>query len=117
MVEFAIVSVIFLFLLFGVVEFGRAVWIKNSINAGAREGARYAAVRGSTSGRPATADSVSAYVATKIPVSPLIVSATWPDGNDPGDAVQVRVRYVYRPLISIPFADTLSSVSKMVIVF
>jgi len=117
MVEFALVCVIFLFLLLGIAEFGRAAWIKSSITAGARDGARYAAVHGNQSSRPATADSVSAFVSARIPVTPIRVTSTWPTGNAPGSVVQVTVKYPYRPLVAIPFADTLSSVSKMVIVF
>jgi len=118
MVEFAIVCVIFLFVLVGIVEFGRAAWIKNSITAGARDGARYAAVRGSQSGRTATSDSVTNYVTSKVRVTPVSVTTTWPDGKrNPGSNVQVTVKYRYTPLLALPFADSLSSVSKMVIVF
>jgi Flp pilus assembly pilin Flp len=117
MVEFAIVSVIFLLLLLGIGEFGRAAWIKNSITAGARDGARYASVRGSTSGRVADSAGVASFVESTIRVSPIRVVPSWPTGKDPGDVVQVTVKYAYSPIIGFPFADTLRSVSKMVIVF
>jgi Flp pilus assembly protein TadG len=39
--EFALVAPIFLILVFGIIEFGRAVWLYDGVSAGAREGARY----------------------------------------------------------------------------
>ena len=50
MVEGALTLVVFLSLVFGVCEFGRAVWIYTLICHVAREGTRYAAVHGSQSG-------------------------------------------------------------------
>lgn len=40
-VEFALVSALFFTLLFGIVEFGRAVWLYQSVSAASREGTRY----------------------------------------------------------------------------
>jgi hypothetical protein len=40
-VEAALVITIFLTLVFGIVEFGRAVWLHQAVSAAAREGARY----------------------------------------------------------------------------
>lgn len=45
LVEFAIVSTIFLTVLFGVLEFGRLFWTHNALKDAARRGARYAIVR------------------------------------------------------------------------
>lgn len=39
--EFALLSVIFLTLVFGIIEFGRAIWLYQAASAAAREGARY----------------------------------------------------------------------------
>src|SRR6266700_6705882 len=46
LVEFALVIPIFLVMLFGVVDFGRVIWARNSLENAAREGARYAIVHG-----------------------------------------------------------------------
>jgi TadE-like protein len=46
LVEFALVLPIFLAILVGMVDIGRAVWANNAIANAAREGARYAAVHG-----------------------------------------------------------------------
>src|SRR5438874_2026314 len=58
MVEFAVAAAALSVLFLGIFEFGIAAWQKNSVASDVREGARYAAVRGTTSGRTATTDSV-----------------------------------------------------------
>jgi hypothetical protein len=42
LVEFAIGATVFLTVMFGVVEFGRALWTHNALSDAARRGARYA---------------------------------------------------------------------------
>jgi Flp pilus assembly protein TadG len=44
LVEFAMVTLLFLTLVFGIIEFGRALWTWNTIVQATRAGARYAAV-------------------------------------------------------------------------
>ncbi|QZY28121.1 TadE family protein [Nocardioides coralli] len=56
-VEFALVAVIFFMLVFGIFEFGRAVWIQQGVSAASREGARFGvgtglSVTGSPTGVP-----------------------------------------------------------------
>lgn len=119
MVEFALVSSVFLpIILFGIAEFGLAVWSKNSVASDAREGARFAMVRGSASPTQATAADVKAYVLTKTSLSSDSVVTLWPNGNkNPGSLVSVH-RYNVRPrrgLFLPPTTD--SSTSTMVIVF
>jgi Flp pilus assembly protein TadG len=48
LVEFALVLPLFLVMLMGVVDVGRAIWAQNSLASAAREGARYAIVHGGT---------------------------------------------------------------------
>jgi Flp pilus assembly protein TadG len=45
LVEFAIVGMVFLTVLFGVLEFGRLYWTHNALRDAARRGVRYAAIR------------------------------------------------------------------------
>jgi len=52
LVEFAIVAPLFFVLMFGLFEFGRAVYYIQVVNNAAREGTRYAIVHGSNSLRP-----------------------------------------------------------------
>jgi Flp pilus assembly protein TadG len=50
LVEFALVLIIFMTILFGIVGFGHALYAYHFVSHAAREAARYAAVRGSTCG-------------------------------------------------------------------
>ena len=50
-IEFALVSIFLFMLVFGIMEFGRAIWIYGTVAHVAREGTRFAIVRGSESGR------------------------------------------------------------------
>src|SRR5687768_17014002 len=72
-VEFALIATLLVSMIVGVVDFGRAVWVRVSVGHAAREGARWAIVRGSESGRVADTAAVGAYVRSKIPISPLAV--------------------------------------------
>ena len=44
LVEFAIAATVFLTTVFGIIEFGRAMWTHNALTDAARRGARYAAL-------------------------------------------------------------------------
>ena len=46
LLEFALVLPLFLIMLMGIIDIGRAVWAQNSLAAAAREGARFAIVHG-----------------------------------------------------------------------
>jgi Flp pilus assembly protein TadG len=46
LVEFSLIIPIFLVMLMGIVDVGRAIWAQNSLAAAAREGARFAIVHG-----------------------------------------------------------------------
>jgi Flp pilus assembly protein TadG len=48
LVEFSLILPIFLVMLMGVVDVGRAIWAQSSLAAAAREGARFAIVHGGT---------------------------------------------------------------------
>jgi hypothetical protein len=49
--EFAFIIPMFLMMLFGIVDFGRVIWARNSLENAAREGARYAIVHGGSYGQ------------------------------------------------------------------
>ncbi len=129
MVEFAIVGGLILApLVVGILEFGLAAWQKNSVASDAREGARYAVVHGSTSGRTATPDSVSKYIKSKssLDTAGLRIYTVWPTpptpggsnpNKDPGAEVDVSVAHnVPRRGLFIR-AHTDSATTKMVILF
>jgi Flp pilus assembly protein TadG len=124
MSEFAMTLVPFLLLTFGIIQFGRGIYAYNLVSYAAREGSRWASVRGAdntTPSGPATSGTVSSFVKGKVAgvdTNALSVATTWPNGNkNPGSPVDVTVSYPF-PL-SIPFISTatlqLSSTSEMVI--
>jgi Flp pilus assembly protein TadG len=47
LVEFSIAATVFLTAMFGVIEFGRALWVHNALTDAARRGARYAVTHSS----------------------------------------------------------------------
>ncbi len=61
-IKFGLVSILFFMLLFGIMEFGRSIWIYDTVTHAAKEGARYAIVRDTESGRATTSADVGAYV-------------------------------------------------------
>ena len=65
LIEFALISILFFMLSFGIMEFGRAIWIYGTVAHVAKEGARFAIVRGSESPRTATVSDVASYVNTR----------------------------------------------------
>ena len=82
MVEFALIAgLVFIPLVFGIIEWGRLVWSKTTITAAAREGARFAVVRGSaygvTGGTVADSAAVANYVINRTQLSPILVKPTW----------------------------------------
>ena len=105
MVEFAIVFVfMFLPLLFGALEFGRAAYIKSSVTSAAREGVRYAIVHGSTTGAlPSDTAAISAYINTRARLTPLAITTTYTPANTntPGSTVQVQVSFAYAPVVNL----------------
>jgi Flp pilus assembly protein TadG len=52
MVEFALVIPVFILLLVGLFDFGRVIWVNDTLATAAREAARYAIVHGATSSCP-----------------------------------------------------------------
>ena len=119
-VEFGLVAIVFLMLLFGVIEFSRLMLMYHHLGNVAREGSRYASVHGSTSLANATAAEIENYVKSISPVDPnnLTVTTTWENPNHiPKSWVKVQVNYEFKFVVpflygsSIPMAST----SQMVI--
>ncbi len=130
LVEFAIASTVTLTLIFGMVDYGRALYTDHLVSYGARAGSRYAIVRGSAcavAGCPATSASVQTYVrglAPGIDPTQLTVTTTWPGGggcaagaNDPGCPVTVTATYPFKFLVRLmpSFTMQMTSSSTMVI--
>lgn len=101
LVETAIILPILLLIVFGIFEFGRAMFIVNTLNNAAREGARRAAVSPTNAG-------IDAYVKSCIPLDPakLTVSTTAFPAAGSGAPVTVSVTFTFRTLTEmIPLLD------------
>ena len=118
LLEFGIVGTLFMLLTLGIVEMGRAVWTYNSLAHAAREGTRWAIVRGAESGRTVVAADVQTYVETRIAdFSPLVVTTTWNPNKNPGSVVQVQVQHTFEPVVPLFPSIALTATSRMVISF
>ena len=79
-IEFALVLPLLLLVIFGIMEFGRALMTTNVLSAAAREGARVAAVGGTDSLATVRAEEV--LQAGRIDLDASTVTITGPDAND-----------------------------------
>ena len=102
MVESALVLLVFAVLIAGIMELGLIGFASNSVGFAAQRAARYAAVRGSGSGHPAsTSDiqSVAQGYAAPLNSNSLTVTVTWTPNNNPGSTVRVQVAYSLKPSV------------------
>ena len=140
LVEMAFVLTVLLAVLFGIIDFGRALYTYHFVSHAAREGTRWASVRGKScigqpDGCPATPGQVKSFVsslaATGMAIDPkkMTVTPNWiaapndsptcsSSNNNPGCVVEVKVQYDY-DLMFFPFLPTktisMQSTSRMVI--
>lgn len=144
-VEFAFSVVVTFVLIFGMVDFARALYSYHFISNAAREATRFASVRGvlcssSESPCPAAAADIQNYVLQITPLgidqSQITVTPTWPTPvyppvcgttqGYPGCPVQVQVSYNFNFLFPVNFYNlapvsfsassfTMSSTSEMTI--
>jgi Flp pilus assembly protein TadG len=123
--EFASVLLILLSLVLGIMGLGHALYVYHAIGDAARQGTRYAMVRGSacttwTTACPASATDVQNYVETVpsgLSAGAMTVTTTWSPNNKPGSTVNVRVQYNYKFIFPLLPSSTvsMSSDSQMVI--
>jgi len=137
--EFALVMPLLLAGIFGMIDFGRALYAYHFVADSAREASRWASVRGKSCkaysrGCPAQPSDIEDYVVSIAPPgintsrSKLLVNTTWvkPPGfgnscntvmNNPGCAIQVQVMYRFNFIL--PFLPnstySMKSTSEMVI--
>lgn len=97
LVEFALVLPLFLLIITGIFDVGRAVWQENTLAYAAREGTRYAIVHGSASDNPAhpgsEQDVVDVVRSAALGVYGVAVDVDWPDtvAGQPCNARSCRV--------------------------
>ena len=133
LIEFALISFMFIILLAGVVEMGRMVLVYTTIANAARAGARYAIVHGadqtvspSGPGNPCTCANVKTVVknfasAGLVNTSALTITVSYPNGdNNAGSPVTVKVMYPYDPFVryfGTLLNKTLGSTSEGIITY
>ncbi len=120
LIEFTLISFMFVILLLGIVEMGRMVLVYTTIANAARAGARYAIVHGggrtgpgatgvdaaSGPGSPCTCSQIQTVVknfasAGLLSTSALTITVSYPDGdNKAGSHVTVKVAYTYDPFVN-----------------
>jgi Flp pilus assembly protein TadG len=119
LIEFALISFMFIILLVGVIEMGRMVLVYTTIANAARAGARYAIVHGgdrtgigatgvdaaSGPGSPCTCSQIQTVVknfasAGLLDTTKLTVTVNYPNGNTAGSLVTVQVAYTYDPFVN-----------------
>src|SRR4030095_16214317 len=112
LVEFAVVSIVFFTFIFGVTEFGRMIYDYNLIATATRDGARWACVRGNSSGHEATVAEIRSYVVGRAlnRIALEDVTVTWPDAPTgvakPGNRVVITTTKNFASMAStlLPFA-------------
>ena len=109
-------TVVFLPLVFGVIEFGRGIWVKTTVTAAAREGARWAIVHGSQADTIADSAKVASYVIARTQLTGIVVKPSW-TGLEHGDTASVTVTYTFVPIIRLFPDKTIASTSKQIIAY
>ena len=106
-IQFAFALPVLIGLLLGTMDGGRLLLNLNTLERLAKDGARFASLRGQEYYQPATQADIATYLdgkAAGLDSSKLTVAASWPDGdNTPGNRVTVTVTYPVETLW-IPFA-------------
>lgn len=103
-VEFAIVGLVFLTLLFAVIEFGRILFSLNMLEEGARRGARVAVI--CPVGDVAIADAAAFIVLPGFSTSNVFAEYLDANGTtlaDPGGANYTNIRYVRVRIANVAF--------------
>lgn len=110
LVEFALILPIFLLMIMGVVDFGRAIYAYNAVSNAAREGARLLIVDQTQTAGVYLAAQEAANQATALGIDPTDVNQVQvtfpdPDGNCPvisvGCPATVRVQYQFNAITPI----------------
>lgn len=103
-VEFAIVLPLLLVLLFGVIDFGRALQTYITINNASREGARLGSINPDADVEAKVRDAAGEF-----DNADLTVATSFPDGKASGESVVVDVDYEYNFITPLgSFVETLS---------
>jgi Flp pilus assembly protein TadG len=118
MVESGLTLVVMMFVIFGLMEFGRMVWAYNLLSHAAREATRYAMVHGRNSTQPATAADITSVAkgqAVGLDPASMSVNVSWIPDNKPGSAVKVDLQYTFSAATHLTGSGTLGAISQVII--
>lgn len=121
LVESALCLMLFVTLVYSVMEFGRMIYSYNVLAGATREAARYAIVHGGSSGSVATQEILATKVknwAIGLDTSAIAVTATWENvSKSPGTSVLIVSQYTLSPFTRLITAGNvmLTTRSEMVI--
>ncbi len=113
-VEMALITPVFLMLVFGIIEFGRGMMVSNMVTNAAREGARMAVLDGSTNADVTSA--VQTFMNSALGLAPanvaVTITTTPATGNpdpvnviancQPRDLITVKVQVAFNNVALIP---------------
>jgi Flp pilus assembly protein TadG len=102
-VEMAIVTPILLTMLFGIIEYGWVFTVRQALVTAAREGARTAALPGSTEDE--VRDRIAQYL-TPLGLTTYAVALTHPQPDNPTEVVQITLPYSDVTLLGSYFGST-----------
>jgi len=135
LIEYAILFIAFMMLMFGITGFGHALYAYTFVSNVARDASRWAAVNGATcnsdnscngagvmNNGPASAADITTYVKNRTPLgidpAQITVTSTWIPNTSPGSTVEVQVQYNFKfifPLIRTSTLPLTSTSETMVI--
>src|SRR5690348_1263578 len=113
LVEYAIITILFMTMLLGIADFSRALYAYHFVSSQAREAARYAMVRGcSTTSTHCPVAATASDIQTFVKNVPLgidsskvtVPTPTWTPDHKPGSVVSVEVDYAFNFIF--PFVST-----------
>ncbi len=102
MVESALAMLVFAVVLAGIMDLGFTGFVSNAVLFAAQRAARYAAVRGSSSGHVAAVSDIQAIAqgyAAPLAANALTVQVSWTPDNHPGSTVRVQVSFTFKPAL------------------
>lgn len=118
MVEFSLVFVLFLTLVGGVFEIGRAIWVYSSVTHAAKHASRYAMIHGSRNPLEDDQKSIEDYVEANlvgIDTDKVTTTAVYSPDDKAGSTVTITVAYtmdfILGPLVGIGDTIRLQSTS------
>ncbi len=119
MVEFSLSFVLFILLVFAVMEGGKLIWTWTTLQHGVREGARLAIMQADNASADTNISNIIKARTIGIPANDITVTTVW-DGTDGGDVVSITASYpmpvMFGGLVFGPSSINLQARSSAVIV-